>query len=186
MNRLSASATAVVVCMGLAIAAPARADEFFTGAYQHAAELHISAGDEEGGVDAELGYRTEPMQRRILFGRPRVQFLLSRNLSGDTNFAALDLLWRHDYSERFYGQLGFGLAVHDGVVHRADLRGRTNRIAFGSRVLFEPELDFGWRLSPRLALEASYVHISNGHIWTKVNPGMDDVGVRLIYRVGGS
>lgn len=165
--------------------APAFAGEVFTGAFQHGAQLGISAGDEEEGIDAELGYRTEPLGRRILFGHPRAYGLLSKNLSGDTSFASVGLLWRRNFSSRLYGQVGVGLAIHDGAVDRADTRGDHNKIVFGSRVLFQPELGLGWRLSPHWAVEASYVHISNAHIWTDVNPGMDDVGGRIVYRFDG-
>jgi lipid A 3-O-deacylase len=174
-----------IAAAGLIVACTrARAGEVFAGAFQHAAELHIAAGDEEKGVDAELGYRTEPLEHRILIGRPRVYGLLSKNSSGDTSFASVGLLWRRDFSSRLYGQFGMGLAIHDGAVDRADAHGARDKIVFGSRVLFEPELGLGWRVSRHWAIEASYVHISNGHIWTRVNPGMDDVGGRIVYRLG--
>ena len=37
------------------------------------------------------------------------------------------------------------------------------------------------RITPRLATELSYVHISNAHILSNINPGMDDMGMRLVY-----
>ncbi|HEX4712911.1 acyloxyacyl hydrolase [Phenylobacterium sp.] len=160
------------------------AGEIFAGGFQHAARLGIAAGDEESGADLELGYRTEPLSRRIIFG-PRVYGLLSKNLNGDTNFASAGLLWRKNFTSRLYGQLGFGLAVHDGAVDLADAGTPRDRIAFGTRVLFQSELSLGWSLSRRWAVEASYVHISNGGIKANVNPGMDDVGARVVYRFGG-
>jgi lipid A 3-O-deacylase len=95
-------------------------------------------------------------------------------------------LWRRHFGERFYGQVGVGLAVHDGVAYNSELHGRTDTRPLGSRVLFQEEASLGLKLTPRWALEATYVHISNAHLWTKINPGMDDVGGRLVYRWGAS
>ncbi len=55
-------------------------------------------------------------------------------------------------------------------------------------MLFEPELALGYRFSERLAAELAYVHISNGRVigGSDQNDGMDTVGVRLLYRLGGS
>jgi len=173
---------ASIACAAGAVSGAARAQEVFVGAFEHGTNLHIGVGDEEEGIDAQLGFRTEPLDRRILFGRPRAYGFVSINTSSDTNFAAAGLLWRRDFGSRLYGQAGVGLAIHDGAVNRADTKGNPNKIVFGSRVLFAPELGLGWRISRRLALEASYVHVSNAHIWTDVNPGMDDVGARLVYQ----
>jgi lipid A 3-O-deacylase len=166
------------------LGSPARAGEIFGGEFEHAAQLGIAAGNDEKGVDLELGYRTEPLSHRILFG-PRVYGLLSENVRGGTSFASVGLLWRRRFTSRLYGQLGFGVAVHDGAVNLSDAEVPRDRIVFGSRALFQSELDLGWTLTQRLAVEASYVHISNAGIWTRVNPGMDDIGARLVYRFGG-
>ena len=178
MKRLAAA----VAVSWIAATAPAVAGEVFVGGLEHAASTALAAGDEEDGVDVQLGFRTDPLSRRILFGHPRAYGLLSINSAGDTNFATAGLLWRRDFNARLYGQFGFGLAVHDGAVDGADADGDPNKIIFGSRVLFESELGLGWRLSDRWGLEASYVHVSNGHIWTDINPGMDDIGARIVYR----
>jgi len=169
----------------LAAGGHAWAGEVFAGAFAHSVPTHISAGDEEHGVDGELGWRSERIQSWRHVGRPRVYVLVSKNFSGQTDFASIGLLWRHDFSHGFYGQAGVGLAIHDGVAYPRGANGRADVIVFGSRILFQPELSVGVRLSRRVALEAAYVHISNAHIWTKINPGMDDLGARVVYRLGG-
>jgi lipid A 3-O-deacylase len=167
-----------------ALGGPAMAGEVVMGGFQHAAQLGIAAGNDEGGADLQLGYRTEPLSHRFLFG-PRAYGLLSKNLIGDTSFASVGLLWRRDFTSRLYGQLGVGVAVHDGAVKLTDAEVPRDRIVFGSRALFQSELDLGWTLSRRWAVEASYVHLSNAGIYGGPNPGMDDVGARVIYRFGG-
>jgi hypothetical protein len=153
-------------------AAPARADELFGGVYAH--DLHIFAvGGLEHGADVELGWRGA----RILPvpGGPQPHLLVSANSAGGTDFAAAGISWR--IGNAFYVRPGIGLAVHDGA-HRLS----TDRIWFGSRVLAELEGGIGLRLSRRASLEASYVHLSHGHIFGPQNPGLDTLGLRFNYR----
>jgi lipid A 3-O-deacylase len=181
MKRLPLAA---IGCALGVLGSPAMAGEIFVGEFQHAAQLGIAAGNDESGVDLQLGYRTEPL--RHVFSHPRVYGLLSKNLSGDTSFESAGLLWRRAFTSHLYGQLGVGVAVHDGAVKLSDAEVPRDRIVFGSRVLIQSELELGWWLTPRWAVEASYVHISNGGIPGGPNPGMDDIGGRVVYRFGGS
>ena len=95
---------------------------------------------------------------------------------------------------------GIGLAVHDGydvfpdyaepsiTPEEFDRRValRSERIEFGSQVLFEPEIAIGYRLTDSTAVELSYVHLSNGQIFAQgKNEGLDEVGIRLVHRFGG-
>ena len=56
---------------------------------------------------------------------------------------------------------------------------RTDKIAFGSRVLFEPEIGIGTQVNGRLSVEASWVHMSHAQLFGRENPGIDNLGVRL-------
>jgi hypothetical protein len=56
---------------------------------------------------------------------------------------------------------------------------RTDKIAFGSRILFEPELAIGTQVGDRLAVEASWVHMSHAQVFGRENPGIDSFGIRL-------
>jgi lipid A 3-O-deacylase len=155
-----------------AAAAPAQADELFGGVYAH--DLHIAAvGGLEHGVDVELGWRGPNI--RPLPGRPQPYLFVSANSAGGADFAGAGISWR--IGDPFYVRPGIGLAVHDGP-HRLS----ANRIWFGSRILFEPEIGLGLRLTPRASLEASYVHLSHGHLFGRQNPGLDTVGLRYSYR----
>ena len=61
---------------------------------------------------------------------------------------------------------------------------RQTRLDLGSRVLFEPELSLGWKASDRLSLELSWIHLSHGRLAGHYNPGVADVGLRILYRYG--
>ena len=155
----------------VAIAAPANAGELFGGVYAHAVNTPLSLNSgRESGVDFQLGYRGSAIAGTRL--QPYVFGAL--NSKGDTSYAAAGLSYK--FGDRFYVRPGLGIAVHDGST--ADFE-QPDRIAFGSRVLFEPELGIGFRVSPRLTAEASLVHMSHAQLFGGQNPGIDNVGVRM-------
>ena len=80
------------------------------------------------------------------------------------------------FGDQVYIRPGIGIAVHTGS---AGNRNRSDKIAFGSRILFEPELAIGARISDRASLEASWIHMSHAQIFSRQNPGIDNFGLRL-------
>lgn len=121
-------------------------------------------------MDIQLGYRGggighTPLQP-YMFG--------ALNTAGQTSYAALGLSAK--FGRKIYIRPGLGIAIHNGS---ADKFYRTDRIAFGSRVLFEPELGVGTQLGSRLSIEASWVHMSHAQLFGRENPGIDNLGVRL-------
>lgn len=154
-----------------AIAAPAHAGELFGGVYAHAVNTPLSLeSGRESGVDFQLGYRGSGIAGTRL--QPYVFGAL--NSKGDTSYAAVGLSYK--FGDRFYIRPGLGIAIHDGSTADFDL---PDRLALGSRILFEPELGIGVRISPRLTAEASLVHLSHATLFSGQNPGIDNLGVRL-------
>jgi len=154
----------------LLAAAPAHADEVFGGIYAHDVKLPTDKSGLESGADIQLGYRGggighTPIQPYI-FG--------ALNTAGSTSYAAVGLSAK--FGGRIYVRPGLGLAIHNGSAGRFF---RTDKIAFGSRVLFEPELAVGTRINGRLSVEASWVHMSHAQLFSHENPGIDNLGVRL-------
>ena len=80
------------------------------------------------------------------------------------------------FGEKVYIRPDIGLAIHNGS---AAQHFRSDEIAFGSRVLFEPELAIGTRVNGRLSVEASWVHMSHAQLFGRENPGIDNLGVRV-------
>jgi hypothetical protein len=181
-----------------AIAAPATAGEVFTGVYAHDVDDGISFGKFEDGAQIVTGVRTTALDELKFLGRPRVHLLVGVNTSGGTNYLASGLAWRFPLSERLYVQPGIGLAIHDGRVNLpspdepgltpAERLKRLNdfqtKLDLGSRVLFEPELSIGWKATRRLSFEVSWIHLSHGKLAGDYNPGVGDIGLRLLYRYG--
>lgn len=92
--------------------------------------------------------------------------------------AAAGLSWR--IGGRLFVRPGLGLAVHTRSSHGVMNGLRTD---LGSRVLFEPELALGYQMSDRVAVEATWVHVSHARLFSPQNPGMDAIGIRLAFRL---
>ena len=156
----------------LAVSAPAQAGELFGGVHVHDVKLPLDESGIEGGLDLSLGYRggrvgLTPLQPYV-FG--------AFNSAGRTSYAAAGL------SAKFGGQIyirpGLGLAVHTGSTENFQ-DPSNDEIDFGSRILFEPELAVGARLNDRMSVEASWVHMSHATLFSRQNPGIDNLGVRV-------
>lgn len=180
------SLTGALILAAALIAAPlggASAQEAFAGAYVHDARLGITVCCYEHGADIELGARTAPIGFLHRLGELRLYGLGSVNTAGGVDFAAVGILVRLHLGRRFYIAPGIGGAVQNGDADQ--FQRRPNHLDLGSRVLFEPELSLGYTFSRRWAAELSYVHLSHAQLAGPQNPGMDDVGARVVYRFGG-
>lgn len=155
--------------LGLA-ATPAAAGELFGGLYVHDVKTPLDMSGIEGGMDVQLGYRGGRIAHTPL--QPYVFGAL--NTAGQTDYAAVGLSAK--FGHRIFIRPGLGIAIHNGSAGKFF---RTDKIAFGSRVLFEPELGIGTRINDRLSIEASWVHMSHAQLFGRENPGIDNLGVRL-------
>jgi hypothetical protein len=152
--------------------AAAQAGELFGGLYVHDVKTPLDKAGTEDGADVQIGWRggrigPTPLQPYV-FG--------ALNTAGDTSYAAVGLSAK--FGDRFFVRPGLGLAIHNGSAK--DFRDPTNdKIEFGSRILFEPELGIGARIGDRMTIEASWVHMSHAQLFSRENPGIDNFGVRL-------
>jgi lipid A 3-O-deacylase len=163
---------AAFLCPGLLVlaSAPAQAGEVFGGVYAHDVKLPTDKSGIEDGADLMLGYRGggighTPIQPYV-FG--------ALNTAGQTSYAAVGLSAK--FGRVIYVRPGLGIAIHNGS---ADKFFRTDKVAFGSRVLFEPEVAVGTRVNGRLSVEASWVHMSHAQLFGRENPGIDNLGLRV-------
>lgn len=172
MKALILTATA----MAITGAAPAQAGEVFGGLYVHNVNTPISYGSPEGGLDVQLGYRGDGVTGLKL--EPYIFGAL--NTKGDTSYAAVGL--SRKFGDRIYIRPGIGLAVHTGSAAKFE-NPFNDRIEFGSRILFEPELGIGARISQRMTIEASWVHMSHATLFSRQNPGIDNIGARFNFKL---
>lgn len=168
---------ALAAAAGLA-AVPAQAGEVFAGAYVHGVETPLTFYTGEDGADLQLGYRFDGIEALGAVGKPAPYLIASLNTGGDTSFAGVGLSWKLGKGP-VYLRPGVGLVVHDGPSDRVEpASGRHTEL--GSRVLFAPEIGIGAMITPRLGVEASWVHISHAQLFNgSQNPGIDMIGARL-------
>ncbi len=152
--------------------------------------------EEDGTVDVQLVYRTAPL--RILL-KPRLTAKVQVSTAGRTSFASIGAEWRqHVLRGRLYGQVGIGVTLHDGyrftpdpfepglsrdeALRRYDIYWR--RTSFGSQVLFNPNASIGVRIDRRWAAELAWEHFSHRQMFSDQNPGIDNIGIRLVRKLG--
>ena len=167
-----------LLALAMIAATPAEAAEVFGGLLAHDIDSPLTAGGLEDGVDLELGWRGGRSGALGFIGAPSPYAFASVATSGETHFAAAGLSWR--LGGRLFVRPGIGLAVHTRGSHGVANGFRTD---LGSRLLFEPEIGIGYQVSDRVTVEASWVHLSQGQLFSRQNPGMDSVGLRLSYQL---
>ena len=163
--------------LGLLATTPAVAGEVFGGLYVHDVDTPLTKSGIESGDDAQIGYRWDPLMRNK---GPQPYLFAAVNSAGNTNYAAAGLAFK--FGDKFFIRPGLGIAVHTGST-RDYTRPGSDRIDFGSRVLFEPELGVGFRISERATVEASWVHMSHAQLFSPQNPGIDNFGARVSFRL---
>ncbi|WP_394761545.1 acyloxyacyl hydrolase [Phenylobacterium sp.] len=193
-----------LLCATLALAAattagPALAGEAFVGLYEHDIRDHIAIGGVESGQQVVFGVRTAALDELSLIWKPHVHLLAGVNTAGHTDYLAAGFDWRFTFGDgRFYVEPGIGAGIHTGAVNLPSpyaagissaeaarrLRDWNTKLDLGSRVLFEPELSVGWKATPRLSVEVSWIHLSHAQLAGRQNPGLSDIGVRAVYRYG--
>jgi lipid A 3-O-deacylase len=167
----------ILAALASGVASPALAGEVFGGLYVHDVDTPLTHSGIEGGVDAQLGYRWDPLMN----GKgPQPYVFAAVNSAGETNYAAFGLSFK--IGDKFFLRPGLGIAVHTGSAANFD-HPNHDHIDFGSRVLFEPEIGAGLRISDRATIEASWIHMSHAQIFGEQNPGIDNFGARLSWRL---
>ena len=190
------AAPLIAGALAIFAARTARAADIWAGAYAHGVGTKQS---QEGGADLMIGFETDRIPALKYLFSPAIHGMLSFNTRVPTDFIAIGFDWPIAilHSPHWYIRPGIGFA---GTTGQADI-GNSNdptvsamerarrarltatRIDFGSRDLFEPELAIGYKVNADWKVEASYIHLSNGQILHQgKNQGMDDVGLRLMYR----
>jgi hypothetical protein len=169
---------AATLCAALSAAvipSGAHAGELFGGLYVHDVKTPLDKSGIESGVDVQLGYRGGTIGR-LWHGALQPYLFGALNTAGDTDYGAVGISAKYQLGHDWYFRPGLGVAIHTGSAGRYF---RTDKIAFGSRVLFEPEIGIGSQVNGRLSVEASWIHMSHAQLAGRENPGIDNLGLRL-------
>jgi lipid A 3-O-deacylase len=100
------------------------------------------------------------------------------NFNGDTSKAYADLRWEIEAPSGVFFALGMGAAIHDGDIKAVD----NEHKALGSRVLFHPSAELGYRFDGVNSVSLFADHMSNGFT-QQYNDGMDTVGIRFGHKL---
>ena len=103
----------------------------------------------------------------------------SVNFVGGTSKAYADLRWEIEAPSGVFFALGMGAAIHDGELGIVD----ADHKALGSRVLFHPSAEFGYRFDGVNSISIFADHVSNGFT-QRYNEGLDTIGIRYGRRLG--
>jgi lipid A 3-O-deacylase len=157
-------------------ATPASAAEIFGGVYAHDVNTGVTRSGIEPGAEIHLGIRGGRIEPLRAIGGPQPYFFGAVSTQGGVNYAAAGVHWK--LGRILYARPGIGIAIHDAPRDAT----RPDRIDFGSRIVFVPEVAVGYQVNDRFAIEASWVHLSHAQFFSGQNPGMDSLGVRVNYR----
>jgi lipid A 3-O-deacylase len=161
--------------MVAALPTGAQAAEVFGGIHVHDVKTPLDDSGLETGFDLSFGLRSDTIGH-LWSGALQPYVFAAVNTAGNTSYAAAGLDAKFQLGRSWYVRPGLGIAFHNGSAGKFY---RTDKIAFGSRVLFEPEVGIGKQLSRRFSIEASWVHMSHGQLFGKENPGIDNLGIRM-------
>jgi lipid A 3-O-deacylase len=163
---------------GVAMALPVavQAQEIYVGTSVHGVDTPFTLETGERGSDVQAGIRSAPIQRLKPIGSPSAYLHGQVSLDGNTSPVAAGLSWK--FGDKFYVRPGIGLALHNDTIK--EFRADGERLDLGSRVLFEPEIALGAKITERMAFEVSWVHVSNATLLSGQNPGLDFIGARLV------
>jgi lipid A 3-O-deacylase len=168
----------MVLCaamLAVMLPAAAHADELFGGVFVHDVKTPLDKSGIESGADLSLGYRGDGIGH--LWRADLQPYIFAAvNSDGNTSYGAVGIAAKFSLGHQWYFRPGLGIAVHTGSAGKFF---RTDKIAFGSRVLFEPEIGLGTQITSRVSVEASWVHMSHAQLFGRENPGIDNLGVRL-------
>jgi hypothetical protein len=168
----------ISLALGCFAGGAAEADELIGGVYAHDVDTPLNLRGIEPGVDFQIGWRGDRIGALRVIGAPSPYAFAALNSAGETHYAAAGISWKIGRS--LFLRPGIGLAVHSGPVRFDPAQPRRS---LGSRVLFEPELGIGYQVNDRLSVEASLVHMSHATLFGNQNPGIDNIGVRIGYKL---
>lgn len=148
-------AVGLVLAMSFGAGLDSRADEVRVGLMVHDVEAfsHLGFGGVHGkeqslSISADYVWEKPDWLAWAFHARPYIGGTI--NLQGKTSHAGAGVLWRKGFWDKTYGELAFGMVVHDGRVRVPNPIDATtpeevarrfvlkrSKIEFGSRVLFQ-------------------------------------------------
>lgn len=137
----------------------------------------------ESGIDPNVEIQFAPIERGIgrAMGAPRPHLGASINFDGETSALYGGFTFELLSHRRLFIDGFLGLALHNGPLHKDELRCQAESdCGFGYRMIPRLGLEAGIRLSGHDAVSVFYDHMSHGELFNSENEGIDHVGFRYI------
>lgn len=195
LSRVIASAAGLsVIGLSSGSAAADIVEEVRVGVMQHNICVNDckNANKEDGPtLEGELVFGS-PGVLSILF-KPRPYAIISANVSGDTSYGGVGLMWNFDFAEKWSIEPSLGYVIHDGATESPFPQGSPESEAFseenvllGSEDLFRSAIALNRDMGENWGLQLQYEHLSHGQILGDGrNQGLDSIGVRAYWRFSG-
>jgi lipid A 3-O-deacylase len=184
------AATFVAYNLAIAVVTPAHAQSFNVAKSFGLDEIKIGAlyhdmpglwsgfSAERPAVDANVELLFRPVAYNF-GGYLRPALGGTFNFNGETSKVYADLRWEIETPSGGFFGLGIGAAVHNGETELVD-----GRKALGSRILFHPTAELGYRFDGANSVSLFADHMSNGYS-RRHNEGLDTLGVRFGHKFAG-
>ena len=171
-------------------------EEARIGLFQHntcvleCTDSNKNINKEDGpNIEGELVFASPKFLKRLW--QPRPYAVASINTAGATSHAGVGLHWNLKLGGKFSLEPGLGYVLHDGAKEvpypRFDPRNVTfneENVLYGSRDVFRTSLSLTYDITPKIAAQLTFEHLSHGHIiGSGHNQGLDNLGVRLAWRL---
>lgn len=132
----------------------------------------------EEGVDLNLEAQFAPL---TFPGSPRPHLGFTANFEGDTSIAYAGLNFRLHDRPRWALDGIFGVAVHNGPLHKDPVRcEQFSDCGYGTRFLPRLGVELAYKISLNSSIALLYDHMSHKWIVAGENEGLDHIGVRYL------
>ncbi len=181
---------ALLAALGLTLGAAAHAEvrDLRFGVVAHNV-LDQYDREESYNYEAEIVFDSPAILE--LFGHPRPYLMVSLNDSDYTSFAGGGLYWRWEFADGWAFEPGFGYVGHNGEIDipfpQGDPRNAgvgDDRVLLGSRDLFRTTFALEREVGDHFAVQGFFEHLSHGQLIGRGrNQGLDEAGIRFVYRL---
>lgn len=148
--------------------------EIRLGAQYHDAAVFNTRRERGWDVSGEFLFVSPRFLEFAFAPRPHLGF--HANTAGDTSQVYFGLSWEATVWQGLFVGFSLGGSVHDGVLRK----GRIDRQALGTRVLFRESVEIGYRFAGGYSISVMFDHVSNARLASS-NQGLDTLGARLGY-----
>jgi lipid A 3-O-deacylase len=191
MMKPMTALAAGLACWAASGAADAKMESATLGLLVHSVPASdIKNSDKESGVDvqAQVNFTAPGFFKYAL--SPQPYLIATINTNGDTSYGGFGFQWDFGFLDKYHFNPAVGYVIHNGDTNepyaRSDPRYQAyidKHLLLGSPDLFRLALAVSREFGENVEGELSFEHLSHGYIiGDGRNQGLDNAGVRLIYK----